>query len=165
MIKYFDNCLSSRQPNEEQLKPFIKKVASKHHIEGKIPGANYIATISLTRPCISSKWWVLQGVRLVLIEVFNASLKVSESGWRLSLCSNHSSSVSSLLFLKNVNVVPLHRQWIIWAWSKILWSTLQLQWRREWISTGLIECISILIISINIKINNSYFFSTPAPLY
>ena len=112
------------KPNEEQLKPFLKKMASKHHIEGKIPGANYIATISLIRPCISSKWWVLQGVRLVLIEVFNASLKVSESGWRLSLCSNHSSSVSSLLFLKNVNGVPLHWQWIIWAWSKILWSKL-----------------------------------------
>lgn len=82
------------QPNEEQLKPFIKKMASKHHIEGKIPGANYIATISLTRPCISSKWWVLEGARLMLIGVFNASLKASESGWRLSLCSNYSSSVS-----------------------------------------------------------------------
>lgn len=140
-------------------------MASKHHIEGKIPSANYIATISLTRPCISSKWWVLQGARIVLIGVFNASLKASESGWRLSLCSNYSSSVSSLLFLNNVNVVPLRQQWIMWAWSKILWSTLQLQWRREWISAGLIECISILIININIKINNSYFFSTPAPLY
>lgn len=138
-------------------------MASKHHIEGKIPSANYIATISLTRPCISLKWWVLQGARLVLIEVFNASLKASESGWRLSLCLNYSSSVSSLLFLKNVNGVPLHRHWIMWAWSKILWSTLRLQWRREWVSTGLTECISILIINTNIKINNSYFFLNSSP--
>ena len=55
-------------------------MTSKHLIEGKIPGANYIATISLTSPCISSNWWGLQGARLVLIEVFNASLKASESG-------------------------------------------------------------------------------------
>ena len=125
-------------------------MASKHHIEGKISGANYIATISLTRPCISSKWWVLQGARLVLIEVFNASLKASESGWRLSL------NVQTI-----VPLFPVSCFLKMWMVSHYIDSELCgpgvkyfgplyncSQWRREWISTGLIECISILIINI-----------------
>ena len=163
-VVLFYTCSTNKReigkPNEEQLKPFIKKVASKHHIEGKIPGANYIATISLTSPCISSKWWGLRGARLVLIEVFNASLKASKSGWSLNL------NVETI-----VPLFPLSCFLKMWMSHYIdselcgpgvkYFGPLYNCSGEE--STGLIECISILII--NIKINNSYFFSTPPPLY
>ena len=104
------------KPNGEPLKPFIKNDKKTWHWR----------EIPLARPCITSKWWAVHGVRLVLVEVFYASVKAGESGCGLSLSTNDSMSVSSPFFSYKCGWCPFTSMVNYVARSEMLWSTLQL---------------------------------------